>query len=97
MDVPAAVTMKKENLVRYIYYMPSVRANDGRHLFTSYKQGRYRTCDEAVRSDTGCMDAVVEEALHEQVAGDVDEGHEGGHVERLAVHVERAQEAERAG
>lgn len=32
MDVPAAVTMKKENLVSYIYYMSSVRANDGRHL-----------------------------------------------------------------
>lgn len=54
-------------------------------------------CDEAVRSDTGCMDAVVEEALHEQVAGDVDEGHEGSYVERLALHVERAQEAESAG
>lgn len=43
------------------------------------------------------MDAVVEEALHEQVAGDVDEGHEGSYVERLALHVERAQEAESAG
>lgn len=99
MDVPA-VTMKKENLVRYTTCHQSeaskaVMTTELRHL--AMNRVVVITCDEAVRGDTGCSDAVVEKALHEQVAGDVDEGHEGSYVERLALHVERAQEAESAG
>ena len=40
---------------------------------------------------------MVDEVLEDEVAVAVDEGHEGGHVERPVVEVEGAEEAERAG
>ena len=41
------------------------------------------------------MDCVVQQALHGKVCDGVEEGQEGGRVQRLAAQVEGAEEAER--
>ena len=56
-----------------------------------------RTCNEGEAAEVGGGEGVVDEVLEDEVAVAVDEGHEGGHVERPVVEVEGAEEAERAG
>lgn len=53
-------------------------------------------CDEDECGETSCTDGVVHKALDGKVAEGVDEGQEGGCVERLAAEVEGTQEAQRA-
>jgi hypothetical protein len=56
----------------------------------------YCTSDEGERDETSCTHGVVHHALGAQVPEGVDEGQEGGRVQRLAGEVEGAQEAEGA-
>jgi hypothetical protein len=56
----------------------------------------YYTCDEGEWGETSCTDCVINHALDAQVPDGVDDGQEGGRVQRLAAEVEGAQEAERA-
>jgi hypothetical protein len=67
------------------------------------KRRRRRTCNNALTSNDGvraqvrCGGGVVHQVLDDEVAVGVDEGHEGGGIERLVVEVEGAEEGQRAG
>jgi hypothetical protein len=58
------------------------------------KRRRRRTCNNALTSNDGvraqvrCGGGVVHQVLDDEVAVGVDEGHEGGGIERLVVEVE---------
>jgi len=56
-----------------------------------------RTCNEGEAAEVGGGEGVVDEVLEDEVGVGVDQGQEGGHVERPVVEVEGAEEAERTG
>jgi hypothetical protein len=55
------------------------------------------TSNDGVRAEVRCSGGVVHQVLDDEVAVAVDEGHEGGGVERLVVEVEGTDEGQRGG